>query len=451
MEFDSIKHLGVNPDLFNLDKCSEDYDQGTINHIIVLYLKKETDVKCPKCNSKRITSRGTKSNEFIHATPKEQEIKIKLYSHIYKCDECYSYFKQDNPFIIQGKKATHQNDLMILNDLKDINATFTSIAKRYGVSVTYVQNLFDKKVDIKRGKLPEVLAIDEVYVRKVTKYKYCCVLYNPIHHKIIDVLDCRHKDYLINYFAKIAMEEKEKVFAVSMDLYRNYRDISRLCLPFSSICADSFHVIKNLNECFNKVRIRIMKQHEFLKKENSYYYWYFKKFWKLLLMNIKDPGQTMEIKKTHQTMTIALLIETMLKVSDELKDAYYLKEAYREFNLTAAYENAEEQFDVLCDAFKTCGIKEYYKFRYLLLEWKTEILNSFFRLNGYRISNGNLERKNSDIKTIIKVSNGYTNFERLRNRIMFSINKTEPIQAYRKQRTNKAIGKKRKNYKKKEN
>ena len=84
-------------------------------------------------------------------------------------------------------------------------------------------------------------------------------------------------------------------------------------------------------------------------------------------------------------------------------------------------------------------------------EWKTEILNSFFRLNGYRISNGNLERKNSDIKTIIKVSNGYTNFERLRNRIMFSINKTEPIQAYRKQRTNKAIGKKRKPYKKKEN
>ena len=48
--------------------------------------------------------------------------------------------------------------------------------------------------------------------------------------------------------------------------------------------------------------------------------------------------------------------------------------------------------------------------RYLLLEWKTKIINSFFRLNGYRISNGNLERKNSDIKTIIKVSNDYTNF-----------------------------------------
>ena len=41
MEFDSIKHLGVNPDLFDLNKCYEIYDQGIFNHITVLYLKKE--------------------------------------------------------------------------------------------------------------------------------------------------------------------------------------------------------------------------------------------------------------------------------------------------------------------------------------------------------------------------------------------------------------------------
>ena len=40
MEFDSIKHLGVNPNLFDIDKCYEIYDQGIFNHIIILYLKK---------------------------------------------------------------------------------------------------------------------------------------------------------------------------------------------------------------------------------------------------------------------------------------------------------------------------------------------------------------------------------------------------------------------------
>ena len=41
MKFDSIKHHRINPNLFDIDKCYEIYDQGIFNHIIVLYLKKE--------------------------------------------------------------------------------------------------------------------------------------------------------------------------------------------------------------------------------------------------------------------------------------------------------------------------------------------------------------------------------------------------------------------------
>ena len=43
MEFNSIKHLGVKPDLFDIDKCYEIYDPGIFNHIIILYLKEETN------------------------------------------------------------------------------------------------------------------------------------------------------------------------------------------------------------------------------------------------------------------------------------------------------------------------------------------------------------------------------------------------------------------------
>jgi hypothetical protein len=32
MEFDSIKHLELNPNLFDIDKCYEIYDQGIFNH-----------------------------------------------------------------------------------------------------------------------------------------------------------------------------------------------------------------------------------------------------------------------------------------------------------------------------------------------------------------------------------------------------------------------------------
>lgn len=447
MDFESIQHLGVNPDLFIINKCEDRYNQDNINHIIILHMKKENNIIC-SCGSRNIKSRGTKFTEFIHANTDEKNIHIKLYRHVYKCEKCNSYFKQANPFDIQGSKLTHSNDIEILNDLRDINNTYSSVARKYGVSTTYVQELFDKKVDIPRGKLPMVLAIDEVYNRGLTSTKYCCVLYAPIEKRLVDVLDCRHKDYLIDYFARIPQDEKKNVLIVTMDLYKNYKDVVNLCLPDAHIAADSFHVIKNLNDCFNNVRIRIMKKYICLKEEKSYYYWFFKKFWKLLLSNIKDPSQYIVIRKTGATMTIASIIETMLKVDDELKAAYELKELYREFNFTATIDRQPEaKFDALVEAFRLSGIKEYYPFCKLLLRWKKEIITSLIRINDWRVSNGNLERKNSDIKTLYKVSNGFRNFPRARNRILFSINKNEPIKATRRNKTNKYKGKDRKPYK----
>ncbi|MBQ6783540.1 MAG: transposase [Acholeplasmatales bacterium] len=52
--------------------------------------------------------------------------------------------------------------------------------------------------------------------------------------------------------------------------------------------------------------------------------------------------------------------------------------------------------------------------------------------NGYIISNGGMELANRDVKTIIRHAYGYTNFPRLRNRIMFIKNADAPILCNRK-------------------
>lgn len=65
------------------------------------------------------------------------------------------------------------------------------------------------------------------------------------------------------------------------------------------------------------------------------------------------------------------------------------------------------------------------------------------------ISNGNLERKNSDIKTLIKVSFGNHNFSRTRNRILYSLNKNAPMLGDKKNTNYKMIGKTRGKYNKK--
>jgi transposase len=47
--------------------------------------------------------------------------------------------------------------------------------------------------------------------------------------------------------------------------------------PDALVCADHFHVIKNLSTFFNNARVRIMKKYEHLKPSDDNYYWLYKK------------------------------------------------------------------------------------------------------------------------------------------------------------------------------
>ena len=85
----------------------------------------------------------------------------------------------------------------------------------------------------------------------------------------------------------------------------------------------------------------------------------------------------------------------------------------------------------------------------LLKNWKTEILNSFIKIDNRRISNGPVESINRRIKILMKTSLKYKNFERMRNRIMFCINKDSLPLMTNEKKTNKTEGQKRGKYNKK--
>ena len=95
-------------------------------------------------------------------------------------------------------------------------------------------------------------------------------------------------------------------------------------------------------------------------------------------------------------------------------------------------------------------LKAYISFCKLLKNWRVEIINSFNQINDYRISNGPMEIANRDIKTILRLSFGSSNFPRMRNRIMWVMNDDSAILYIRKSSTNKRKLKARGPYKKNE-
>ena len=121
------------------------------------------------------------------------------------------------------------------------------------------------------------------------------------------------------------------------------------------------------------------------------------------------------------------VLEAILSTSDGLREAYKLKEEYREFNKTATYEEALEKLPVFIKKFKKNRYVEFREFGKMLERWSPEIINSFIVVDGIRMSNGPIESLNSRIRRIIDNGFGFSRFSRFRNKVMYSLNKDEPI------------------------
>ena len=62
------------------------------------------------------------------------------------------------------------------------------------------------------------------------------------------------------------------------------------------------------------------------------------------------------------------------------------------------------------------------KFAKTMKNWKEEVTNSFIEHDGEKVNNGIIENRNKSIKLIKHSSNGYRNWERFRNRVLYSLN-----------------------------
>ena len=192
-----------------------------------------------------------------------------------------------------------------------------------------------------------------------------------------------------------------------------------------------------------------MNKYKDYKGENNHRYWLLKKFWKITL---KDPSKLtydrFKIMKLDMWLSQKEILFEILKTDPILAKAHDLLNEYREFNKTYNINDCSEKLDLLISMFMSFPNDYYNNIGKMLKNWRQEIINSFIRIDGKRITNGFIERKNKDIKTIIRLANGFTNFTRFRNKVMYSLNNNEPILGVAKKHTNKHIRKPRGKYKK---
>lgn len=407
-------------DVLNLSQDDiEHLSSCRINNTLVINvrLKKKT-CSCPNCGSFSIRIKEYKLRKIHHSLLILDPCILSYQARRYICSDCGITFYEDNPFSNQGVNISNLTILNVLKELKEPNATFSSVTKHHHISVTQTQEIFDRFVQISRQPLSKVLCMDEVYTQTSRKNKYSCLILDFLTNRLLDIVYDRKKYSLLNYFERIPKEERNRVEFVIIDMYETYRTVVYRRLPNAKIAVDSFHVIKNFNQAVRNVRIRIMKR--FDKKSDEYYL--LKKFsWLLEASDVRENRSKFN-KRLRRYINYPQILDLILKISPELENAYKLKKKYAHLNRYTRYDEADKKLWTFIDEMKGSPCPEIQKMRKTLIHWFEEIKNSFIIINGKRLSNGIMESRNGIAKEIKNNANGYRNFARYRNRCLYVMN-----------------------------
>lgn len=369
----------------------ENEESGNLEAFIEMPVKEH---RCPHCGHITTYVKDYRLQTVKDLTVAGNPLIVTVRKRRYICKECNSTFTENNPYI---KRYCHFPQRFYFESIKETLSlqSFTSIARRVGVSVSSVIRWFDN-INYPKAKLPSCIAIDE-FKGNADDEKFQCNLSDPVKHKIIDILPSRNSEDLCKHFLEYPYEERAKVKKVVMDLSTLFHSLAKQLFPEAKIIADKFHVIRVVINSLENVRKRIQKEFYDAKRK------WFKRSRQLLLKP--------EYKLTDEDK---IELNRMLNSSSKLEKAWILKERFYEiFRKDTRTEAKKELRDWLLLA-NQLSIPEFKHCITTFTNWRTEITN----IIGENVSNGFIEGSNNKIKVLKRISFGVQNFERFRNRIL---------------------------------
>jgi len=426
---------------------------------------------CPNCGCTHVRIKEYRYKQIKHSALTYKKCVIRYKARRYECDECGRTYFEPSPFTFEKMNISALTVINVLTDLKKHTETFSSVAAKNYISPTTAASIFDKHVFMERLTLPEFMCWDEVYAftYHTSKYtsKYVFVILDFDTIDLVDVLPDRHEEHITKYFLNIPREERRKVKMIATDMFTAYRAVIQKVFPHCYHVVDRYHMIQDLNGKVNQVRIRVMnkivrdaKERNKNKGENekpekprdSKEYYLLKKFHWLIYKRddaidvveengvkkkyyLFDPAHPKKMNKKYgRNLNYYDIRDLMKEIDPDLKKAWDLKDSVTSFYDDNTYDTAPEALDELIKSFKKSGIPEIAEFGTTLRDWKVEIVNSFIEVkNTYAVdketgqvvvsakhmNTGLLENRNAIIKCIKKNANGYKNWDRFRNRLLY--------------------------------
>jgi len=348
--------------------------------------------KCPRCGKETNKIHDYRMQKVKDISSFGNYTYIHLRKRRYVCPSCNKRFYEETPFLPRYHRITSRLIAFILNSFREVGSV-KNLAQSANVSPTTATRVFDH-IKYSNKTLPRVLSIDE-FRGNADGEKFQCILTDPENRKVLDILPNRKSEDLYRYFSQY--KDRNNVKYVVIDMSGPYRSLIKNVFPRAQIIADKYHVVRQVSWAFENVRkAEQAKFHEQRRR-------YFKRSRKLLL---KHPDKLTPAEVDQ--------VESMLRISERLRQAYVLKnEFFKVMESQNSYEAKQRlaRWNMLFYGYNLPEFNDCFK---AFTNWQKEILNSF----DVTYTNGYTEGVNNKIKVIKRNAYGIRNFVRFRNRIL---------------------------------
>jgi transposase len=239
--------------------------------------------------------------------------------------------------------------------------------------------------------------MDEFAMKKGHR-DYATVIVDLERVEIIDILEYRDPEKLIEYFKNRGTAWCEGIEVFCSDMWQGFLNTAKAVFPNATLVVDRFHFFGYLNKALDNERKSLRRK--FKDQED------FKRLKGALLKNAEDLTDDQK-KKLARAFLLA----------PQLKLLYERKEKFRSiFDQRLTREQGEIELNQWIEQAKKMKNKHLNNFLSMLNAWKDYVLNYF----THRFTTSVIEGINNAIKTVKRMGYGFRNFVNFKQRILIS-------------------------------
>lgn len=354
---------------------------------------------CPSCLKKRQVVNQTYVRQFRDLPIAGKEVYLHLSQRQFYCLDCARHFNERFSFVDPKRTMTRRYERHVYECCKA--STIQKISAQENLVWQTVNEVCQrgarKELEERPVSKVRVVGMDEFAIKKGHR-DYATVIVDLERVEIIDILEYRDQEKLIEYFKNRGAGWCEGIEVFCSDMWQGFLNTAKAVFPNATLVVDRFHFFGYLNKALDNERKSLRRQ--FKDHEE------FKRLKWALLKNAEDLTDDQQ-KKLARAFLLA----------PQLKLIYQHKEKFRSiFDQRLTREQGEMELNQWIEQAKKIKNKHLNDFLSMLNDWKEYVLNYF----THRFTTSVIEGINNTIKTVKRMGYGFRNFVNFKQRVLIS-------------------------------